>query len=696
MTRSENLKLLAKMVALSAALSAMILLAYSNTFHSSWHLDDRPNILDNQGLHISDLNAESLIRTFYTSPQRGGAIGKQLYRPVACLTFALNWYFGGNDVFGYHLVNIVIHLFTAWLLFLTILQLLKTPNLAGKYDRREYPIAFIATVLWALNPIHTQAVTYIVQRMASMAALFYILSLFLYIQFRISHKSAARVCYLLGCVLAYALALGSKENSITLPIALFLIEVAFFQDLSSSRMRRIILLSLVGGLLTLIAIGFYIAFSWDSSSIGRLYKNRPFSLTERLLTEPRVILFYLSLLFYPVPNRLSIDHDITLSITFFQPWTTLPALLIVLLLVGLGISQIRKRPLVFLAILFFFLNHLIESTIIPLELIFEHRNYLPSQLIFVPVALGIFWCFDYGSGNRVLNRVIWAGFVALLIGILGWSTYIRNAAWASERSLWEDAMQKAPNSARPHLVMAWDLAYGENERSENYDKALELYTKALPLKRTLNTSPAFIYNNIAGIYAKKQEYQTAIAFYEKALKMEPDDTRARFNLVNILVFLGKFSEASIHTDILISKNKNNWAYLNIKGLLLLRQEKSQEAIYYLQQALKANPGNNQIRLKLGVAQSLVGEFKDAEKLLQQTDFKSVDNITTLFCLIENSMRAGDLESSSNYAGELLSAYDADSILAYLHNQLQDNFQVPLKEDLIASAIEDRMSLVREK
>jgi protein O-mannosyl-transferase len=694
--RREDLTLTGKNLSIIAALSVMILLAYSNTFEASWHLDDRPNILDNQGLHISNLNAESLIRTFYTSPQQGGAIGKKLYRPVACLTFALNWYFGGHDVFGYHLVNIVIHLLTACLLFLTMLQLLKTPNLAGKYHCREYWIAFIATALWTVNPIQTQAVTYIVQRMASMAALFYILSVFFYLQFRLSHKSTARIFSLLSCVLGYALALGSKENSITLPVALFLIEVAFFQDLSSSRMRRIILLSSVGGLLTLIAIGCYIGFLWDSSSIGRLYENRPFSLTERLLTEPRVVLFYLSLLFYPVPNRLSIDHDITLSTTFFQPWTTLPALLMVLLLVGLGISQIRKRPLVSLAILFFFLNHLIESTIIPLELIFEHRNYLPSLFIFIPVALGIFWCFDHGSEKRALNRVVWTGFVALLIGMLGWSTYIRNAAWASERSLWEDAMLKAPNSARPYLVLAWDLAYGENEKSENYDKALGLYAKALPLKRTLKTSTAFIYNNVAGIYAKKQEYQAAIAFYEKALKMEPDNTRARFNLVNVLIFLGKFSEASTHADVLISKNKNSWAYLNIKGLLLLRQEKQQDAIYYLQQALKTNPTNNQIRLNLGVALSLEGEFKDAEKLLQQTDFKSVQNITTLFCLIENSVRAGDLEGSEHYINKLLSAYDADFISAYLHNQLQDNFQVPLKEDLIATAIEARISMVTEK
>jgi Flp pilus assembly protein TadD len=455
-------------------------------------------------------------------------------------------------------------------------------------------------------------------------------------------------------------------------------------------------MSSAGGVLISAAVGCYLSFSWDFLSIGRLYENRPFSLTERLLTEPRIVLFYLSLLFYPVPGRLSIDHDVALSTSLLQPWTTLPSLLIIILLVAIGISQIRKQPLVTLAILFFFLNHLIESTIIPLELIFEHRNYLPSFFIFVPVALGIIWCLDHGAENSLLKRIVWAGFVTLLVGCLVWSTYIRNAAWASERSLWEDAMLKAPNSARPYLVLAWDLAYGENEKPEHYDEALKLYAKALPLKRSLNSSPAFIYNNIAGLYAKKQEYQTATTFYEKALKIEPDNTRARFNLVNVLMFLGKFSEASTHADVLISKNKNNWAYLNIKGLLSLRQKNPKEATYYLEKALQANPGNNRIRLNLGVALSLAGEFKNAERLLQQTDFKSIQNITTLFCLIENSARAGDLASCRRYADKLLAAYDADFIMAYLQNQLQDNFQVPLKADLIATVIENRRSPVTEK
>jgi hypothetical protein len=169
------------------------------------------------------------------------------------------------------------------------------------------------------------------------------------------------------------------------------------------------------------------------------FQGRPFSLYERLLSEPRIVLFYLSLIFYPLPGRLSIEHDITLSTSLFNPWTTLPAILFHLILIGFGLSQIKKRPLLALAILFFYLNHVIESTIIPLELIFEHRNYLPSLFLFLPVAAGFKKLLDiYQEKNRVFRSVLLYSSVLIII-IIGAGTYIRNMAWATEKALWEDA-----------------------------------------------------------------------------------------------------------------------------------------------------------------------------------------------------------------------------------------------------------------
>ena len=128
-----------------------------------------------------------------------------------------------------------------------------------------------------------------------------------------------------------------------------------------------------------------------------------FTLKERLLTEPRIIIYYLSEIFYPMASRLSLVHDIKISTSFFKPWTTIPAILAIISLLGIGLSQAIKRPIIAFAIFFYFINHIIESTILPLELIFEHRNYLPSFFLFFPVATGLIWMIDYFKTKEFLH-----------------------------------------------------------------------------------------------------------------------------------------------------------------------------------------------------------------------------------------------------------------------------------------------------
>ena len=160
-------------------LLALIFLVYSNTFNASWHMDDFPNITQNSRLHLKKLGADEIAATFFANPVPGRS--NQIYRPVACLTFALNWYFGQQDVRGYHIVNISIHLLTAFFLYLTVLSVFETPNLKNRFSGNQQFIAFLTAALWAVNPVQTQAVDYIVQRMTILAALFYLLGIYLYI-----------------------------------------------------------------------------------------------------------------------------------------------------------------------------------------------------------------------------------------------------------------------------------------------------------------------------------------------------------------------------------------------------------------------------------------------------------------------------------------------------------------------------------
>ena len=674
-----------------ALLFSLIFAVYCNTFDSDWQFDDKPNILNNNYLHIRNLKPESLVQTFFTNPSKPAQIGEKLYRPISFLTFSINWYFGKDKVFGYHIVNLLIHFLTTTFLFVAILNLLGAPNLREKFDRSKYFIAFLSAALWAINPIQTQAVTYIVQRMASMAAMFYILCMLCYIKFRMSRSSPHRIFFLLGCVLSFLLAIGSKENAVMLPASLLLIEFTCFKKFNWRFSKTIYFWGSVagGGIILILALWFFstdITFSWLNG-----YRNRPFTLTERILTEPRIVLFYLSQIFFPLPTRLSVEHDVILSTSFFQPWSTLPAILLTFLLIGIGFCQIRKRPIITLAVLFFFLNHIIESTVLPLELIFEHRNYLPSMFLFLPVSAGFKWLYDHCATNKQPLTGVLTGLLVFLMVCLGFGTYIRNLAWTTEESLWRDAKKKAPQSARPLTNLAWQMAYGPVARPSQYNEALKLYEKAreLYIQKSRSFAEPIIMNNMAGIYFKQEEHQKAIDLLEDALTISPSYTRGRYDLAKILIVSGKWNAAAEHIEYLLSKSDIHEKFLNLKGLVLLHQKKYDMAIQCFRESLQYSPYLKESLMNLGIAYSLKGNYSSAEIYLIRAHQVHPKNMIPLMGLIENKVRAADFEMAQKYAGILYGMYNRTAIKNQLKNLSKDNLSLFLSAELFSPVIENQ-------
>ena len=669
----------------------MVLAVYCNTFDADWQFDDKPNIINNHYLHIRNLKPESLVQTFFTKPTDPGNFGEKLYRPISFLTFSINWYFGKDKVLGYHIVNLLIHFSTTTFLFVAIFNLLGAPNLREKFETNKLFIAFLSAALWAINPIQTQAVTYIVQRMASMAAMFYILSMLCYIKFRMSRFSPHRILFLLGCLLSFLLAFGSKENAVMLPASLLLIEFTCFKKFNWRFSKTIYFWGSAagGGIILILAVCFFspdITFSWLNG-----YRNRPFTLTERILTEPRIVLFYLSQIFFPLPNRLSVEHDVILSTSFLQPWSTLPAISLTFLLIGLGFSQIRKRPIIALAVLFFFLNHIIESTVIPLELVFEHRNYLPSMFLFLPIAAGFKWLYDYCAANKQSLTGVLTGLLVFLMVCLGIGTYIRNLAWATEISLWRDAMKKAPQSARPMTNLAWQMAYGPVAKPSQYNQALKLYEKAraLSLQKSRSFAEPVIINNMAGIYFKQGEHQTAIDLLEDALTISPNYTRGRFDLAKILIVSGKWNSAAEHIEYLLSKYHSHEKYLNLKGLVLLHQHKYDMAIQYFRESLQYSPFLKESLMNLGIAYSLKGNYSSAEAYLIRAHQVHPKNMIPLMGLIENKVRAADFKMAQKYAGVLYGMYNRAAIKNQLKNLSKDHLSLFLSAELFSPVIENQ-------
>jgi len=246
-----------------------------------------------------------------------------------------------------------------------------------RYEAISYKVSLFAALLFICHPIQTQSVTYIVQRMTSMAGMFYLLSFVLYIQGRLS-PGYPRFIYFGGMVLSYLLGVFSKENAAILPFFIALYEFYFFQKGELTPRNKKTVLGLVLSLLILGGIGFFI---WGQRYIQVTiegYQTRTFTMAERVLTQSRIVLYYLTLLIYPYPSRLNLDYDFPISRSILDPPTTLISILIIAGLIGYSIWTAKKRPLLSFFILWYFGNLLIESSIFPLEMVFEHRLYLPS------------------------------------------------------------------------------------------------------------------------------------------------------------------------------------------------------------------------------------------------------------------------------------------------------------------------------
>jgi tetratricopeptide (TPR) repeat protein len=664
----------------------LILVIYANSFKAGWHLDDFENILRNGALHISELTPRALAATLFAEPTVDGSSNPKLYRPLACLTFGLNWYAGQNNVFGYHLVNVGIHLLTAFFLFTSILSLYRTPGMQKRTDGEAYFVALLAAVLWAINPIQTQAVTYIVQRMASMAAMFYIIGLFCYLRARQSNGKIRPAAYFSGAAGAFLCALASKENAITFPLALLLLEVIFFQDFTEKKNRRNWLGVFGGAALILMAMG-VLFFLWgEPLKILNGYESRPFTLWQRLMTEPRVLCFYLSQLFYPVPTRLSIEHDIIYSTSLIRPWTTLPAILAVLSLFGLACRQMRRRPMLSFAILFFFLNHAVESSVLPLELIFEHRNYLPSMFLFVPVAIGLQWILDFYRAKQSALYPVLIAFIVLLVAGLGWGTHVRNMAWATEKSLWEDALKKAPGSMRPYTT----LAASYYDKIGDHQTALRLYELALgkisPRKKEFTIVAM---QNMGRIYHGQQRNGKAIEIWSEAVKGVKDHRLLRISLAQAYAATKDWEKALAEMDHLLAKWPDHPEYNYLRGIFLIKVQRFDNAIFHLRKALKGKYAPSKTLANIGIAYYLKQDFRKAERFIMWSAGNANKTPEYLLWLLAVNLKKKDNKDVDHYSEALVKAVSVFDLYSWFDQISKPDYYLYPDKNLIIAAVMEK-------
>ncbi len=539
------------------------LIIYSNSFKCSFHLDDRNSIMENVSIrNLSDIGA---IWNYNHS------------RFIPYLSFAINYHFGELNVWGYHFVNVLIHLITSGLVWWLTMLLFSTPGLKShSLAEHKKSIALFTALLFVSHPLATQSVTYIVQRMAAMVAMFYFLSLTLYIKARISENNGVSRYFLFGgAIVAAILALLTKENAFTLPFTIVLIEI-FFLSTNTPKIRfndkRVIfLLTAIASM----AVIFSISFS------GSIFKPLPasggnnfvVSSMDYLLTQFSVILTYVRLLILPINQNL--DYDYPLATSFFA-LGTLFSFLIFISLISLAIYLFNKNRIVSFGIFWFFITLAVESSIIPIaDLIFEHRTYLPSFGFFLIISsLGYMFL-------RKNNKSILLALFIVLIATYSGMTFQRNKVWKDELSLWNDVITKSPNKARPYMnrgVAYWSMDQREKALAD-YAKAVELNPKYYSLA----------YFNLGVAYASFNQWEKAIDSYTKSLEINPENSEAYASRAVAYGNLNQMDKALADFQIAITKNPNNQNNYYNRGNIYMSKQQWAEAVNDYTKAIEIDP-----------------------------------------------------------------------------------------------------------
>ncbi len=424
---------------LALALTAAV---YLPSLHGIFVFDDYPNIVDNPPVHLTSLDWNSLRDAALASP------AKDLVRPLAMLSFALDWYLGSGSAHEMRVVNLLIHLANGILLFLLVRTIarisVRQPTTHRALANRPDILALCVSAAWLLAPINFTAVGYIVQRMESLCQIFVLAGLWCYLQARerMLSRNATVVLPFLALVAGSGLGLLAKEQALLLPLYAFIVEWCLFgfRRSGGNTDKRIVAGFAVVLVLPAVAAACWVLVHYLPSA---MWANRTFTLSERLLTEPRIIVDYAKWTLLPQPNWLALYHDdIALSHGLLDPPTTIASIFCLLAAAVLAFLQRISRPLIAIGIFWFLSAQLLTGTVIPLELAFEHRNYFASAGIY----LAVFSCLIPSiPGDFRLAR---ASACVALLTLFATVTWIRAMDWGSPISFAMSEAAKNPASPR--------------------------------------------------------------------------------------------------------------------------------------------------------------------------------------------------------------------------------------------------------
>ena len=676
---------------------------YSNVYHCPFVFDDIHSIVENTG--IRDLSNFSSPGRFLKS------------RAVVDFTFALNYRFGKLDVFGYHLVNVLIHIINGFLVYFLALTIFKqlayvpqsfNPSIPQSLNPSIGLISLFAALIFVAHPIQTQAVTYIVQRYASLATMLYMASVLFYLKARVrqqrsevrtqrsevggrrsevrSQRSEVRIqraisyqlstiSFYVLCIICGMLAFMSKQNTASLPGIIVLVECMCFGGAWRERARRF--LWLMPAFILYAAFVLYTMGLFGGAGIGSMLEDvselaRETELVGRwsyLCTQFNVLVIYIRLLFLPVGQNL--DYLYPFKTGFFDAYTPL-AFLFLVGLAGLAVWNRNRRPVITFGMFWFFITLSVESSIIPIkDALFEHRLYFPMFGFAIVVSWLVF--------HFLSKRRSWAiGISAIIVVSLGSATFLRNRTWQDHVTLWTDVAAKVPHNPTAHNNLG--KALGNEGRLK---EAIKRFSRAV----RINPGYLIAYNNLGlalikqgkhedavrllsdvrknkpnsaetcvnlGVALQAQSRTTeAIRYFSEAIKIKPGHAVAHYNLGNSLGRQGKTEEKIRHLSRAIQIDPSFGKAYRDLGVALLKQGRFAEAIGYLSDAAELMPDSTEIHINLGITLMRQGRADEAIRHFFRALRIEPDNAITLNNLGAALARQGRYAEAVEYISKAL-------------------------------------------
>jgi protein O-mannosyl-transferase len=593
------------------------LAAYSNTFHAPFTFDDVSSINDNPTIRHLWPPGEAL------SPPGGWGFTVS-GRPVLNYSLAVNYALSGFDPWSYHALNLAIHLLAGLTLFGLVRRTFARPPLAARFGEKAWPLALAVAAVWTLHPLQTEAVTYVVQRCESLMGLFFLLTLYGFVRAVDSpHPRGWWTVSVVACLLG----VGTKEIAALAPLLVFLYDRTFVSGSFAEAWRRH-----RWGHLSLVAT--WLPLLWLLASTGG-DRGGTFHFADGAmwmghgLTQFEAVTRYIGLAFWP--------HPLVFDYGLIAP-PALPAALRwalpIIALVAATLWALWRRPVIgFLGAWFFVILAPTSTLPATLQIIVEHRMYLPLAAV---LAL-VFGAAATWFGPRAAT-VIGAG-LALVAGGL---TYQRNAVYRTEQALWEDTLTKRPDNAR--ALNNLGLAYYHLGR---IDDAIALYEKS----RRLDPTMANTHYNLGLALMNSGRAAEAMGPFEEAVRILPYYFNAHLNLGVILLQLGRESEALPHfaealrfdptpaevyfrhgaalaelgrwNEALEQFNAAlrltpDWPDVHYNlGLVLAALGRPAEAIPHYAEAVRLNPEHANAQLNLGIALGQAGKLPEAIGHLEQ-------------------------------------------------------------------------------